>query len=148
MARGSKKTPEDVLAEHKQLAQDVAAVDDWAATGTPRNSSWGAEMSKRAATAVEHLKHHFGGKAEQELFEDFLERSPHLSDRLKKLTAEHAVIIHELKDVAEQSKKAAGKELDRVARKARAAVALLRRHEAEENELILRSVFDDVGVGD
>ena len=148
MARAGKQAPNQVLAEHKQLAQDVAAVDDWANADTPRASGWGQEMSRRSATAVEHLRKHFGGEAEAELFEDFLEHSPHLVDKLKALSSEHAVIINELREVAEKSKAATGKDAERVAKKARAAVALLRRHEAEENELILRNAYEEFGGGD
>lgn len=140
-----------VLEEHRELIRHVSELDDWAAPNTARERGWGNELGRRAAEVTERLKMHFAGDAEGTFFADVAQQSPHLIGKLTSLTAEHAEILKEFRQVAESATAldpADSMAATRVAMQARRAVATLRRHEAEENELIFSAFWDDLGVKD
>lgn len=140
-----------VLEEHREVVQHVSELDAWAEPNTPRDEKWGPELSRRASIVIEHLKHHFSGEAEGSLFADIAKHAPHLMGKLTALTAEHREILAEFRQVAEHASALGPGDVKTAARigvRARRAVAKLRRHEAEENELIFNTYWDDLGVGD
>lgn len=134
-----------VLDEHKRMSAHLEAVDEWAAEGVEHKAGWRAELAPRTGTLVEHLKVHFSSPAEAGVFDDMQRRTPHLLDKLSSLTREHATILAELRDLAELAARAGGPDGKKLAAKARAIVASVRRHKSEENELILRGMYDDLG---
>lgn len=138
-----------VLDEHRELVRHVSELDDLAAAAA--GADWGVELGRKAAAVTEHLKHHFSGDAEGTFFADVAKRAPHLIGKLTGLTAEHAQILKEFREVAEQATALDGNDMaaaSRLATRTRRVVATLRRHEAEENELIFNAFWDDLGVGD
>ncbi len=138
-----------VLEEHRELVRHVSELDDFAAEAA--GADWGAELGRKAATVREHLKHHFSGDAEGTFFADVARQAPHLIGKLTGLTSEHAEILNEFRQVAEQAAALDGSDMaaaSRLATRTRRAVATLRRHEAEENELIFNAFWDDLGGGD
>lgn len=139
-----------LLEEHRLLTRHVAELDELAALAAGRNADWGAELGRRAADVHERLKAHFGGDAEGTFFSEVAQQAPHLLGKLTALTAEHAEILKEFRAIAESASQIGGDdgEATRVATRARRVVAVLRRHEAEENELIFKTFWDDIGTKD
>ncbi len=138
-----------VLEEHRELVRHVSELDDFAAGVA--GAGWGPELGRKAATVTEHLKQHFSGDAEGTFFADVAKQAPHLIGKLTGLTSEHAEILNEFRQVAEQAAALDGSDMaaaSRLATRTRRAVATLRRHEAEENELIFNAFWDDLGGGD
>lgn len=140
-----------VLEEHRELVRWVSELDEWAAPSVARDGGWGPELGRKSANVLEHLSHHFSGDAEGTFFADVAKRAPHLIGKLTGLTSEHAEILKEFRQVAEQASALDGDDMaaaSRLAARTRRVVATLRRHEAEENELIFNAFWDDLGVGD
>lgn len=138
-----------LLEEHRELVKHVSDLDEWATA--PPGGDWGKELGRRAATVTEQLRQHFAGDAEGTFFADVARHAPHLTGKLSKLVAEHAEILTRFREVAELGAAHDGSdaaESKRLATQARRAVAILRRHEAEENELVFHAFWDDLGVGD
>jgi len=139
-----------VLDEHRELIRHLSELDDLAQS-TSRGEGWGRDLSRRAAELVEQLRAHFGGDAEGTFFFDVTKRSPHLLPKLTALTAEHPEILKEFREVAQAAAQLAAADSDaatRIAARTRRVIATLRRHEAEENELIFKTFWDDIGTKD
>lgn len=140
-----------VLEEHRTLTTRVSQLDDLAAQGAKRGPGWSLELNKLTLDVLEHLKMHFSGDAEGNLFAEISMSCPHFSGRLASLAAEHSKILESFRQVAERagSHEAGDGEAERrLCLQAQAAVATLRRHEAEENEIIMRAYWEDLGAPD
>jgi len=136
-----------VLEEHRELTKCVTQLDEWVAPDAALGPEWGPELGRRVQEVLEHLRMHFAGDAEANLFNEVSMSSPHLSGRLTALAAEHSEIMSAFRQVAEQVTQLSGDrdQAARLALKTQSAIATLRRHEAEENEIIMRAFWEDLG---
>ncbi|MBX3127958.1 MAG: hemerythrin domain-containing protein [Polyangiaceae bacterium] len=136
-----------VLDEHRGLTLTVNRVDDWVTSDEHFGPEWAPELTRRVSALVEQLRMHFSGEPESNLFNEIREKTPHLSGRLSALALEHSEILKAFRDVVEGAKSlSAGPQSPaRLALMTRRAISILRRHEAEENELIMRAFWDDMG---
>lgn len=152
MTGSAKSDPRNlVLEEHRTLTARVSELDDRVAQGAVRGPSWASDLQKLTLEVLEHLKGHFSGDAEGNLFAEISMSCPHLSGRLATLASEHSKILESFRQVAERagSYRAGDSEAElRLCLQAQAAVATLRRHEAEENEIIMRAFWEDLGAPD
>jgi len=149
---GSVKTDHrsQVLDEHRDLTDRVTELDQWVAPGAAKEANWAAGLERRVGVVLEHLKMHFAGDAEGSLFAEVSMSAPHLSGRLTTLAAEHSQILKAFQQVADGVKSVGDddKAQARLALMTQAAIATLRRHEAEENEIIMRAFWEDLGAAD
>lgn len=147
---GSSKSDERnvVLEEHRELTALVARLDEWVAPDATFGPEWGAELNKRVGALVEHLRMHFAGDAEANLFAEVSMSSPHLTGRLTALASEHSEILKAFRRIVDDGGNMPAGDAGLAARLAlqtRSAIATLRRHEAEENEIIMRAFWEDLG---
>ena len=140
-----------ILDEHRHVMEVVARVDECLWNSAPRDKAWGTELARRVGSVVEQLKLHFSGNAERSMFEELAHTAPHLIGKLRNLGAEHDQILTDFRRVAEMALEVDVTDSEaatRLAALARKAIAKLRRHEAEENEIVLDAVLEDLGGGD
>ena len=138
-----------VLHEHRELVEKVGQVEQWV-SGNPLSDGWGPGLRTELLELTEMLRGHFGGEAEGQLFAEFMVEFPRFASRLSRLTAEHAEIIKAFRSVADQADapRASAELLQGLAARTKAAIATLRRHEAEENEIIMSAYLEDLGGAD
>lgn len=136
-----------VLDEHRGLTLTVDRIDAWVTSDEHFGPDWAPELTRRVSALVEQLRMHFSGEAESSLFNEIRERTPQMTGRLSALALEHSEILKAFRDVVEGAKSLpAGQEAPaRLALMTRRAISILRRHEAEENELIMCAFWDDLG---
>lgn len=139
---------QEVLEEHRELQAHLRLLSDCVVGRAPRGSDWGAELSRRASLLMNDLEKHFAGEAEEKFFREVELRTPHLAHKVGNLRKEHREIMMELRHVAGDAPASSGKAAERIAARVRAVIALINRHEAEETELLFRSIYEDMGVGD
>ncbi len=141
---------EEVLEEHRRIQQLLGRVDAAVREATP-GSGWSLELAGMLDEVVRLLKAHFSGEAESSFFRQMLETAPRLSPQINKLVLEHSGILKAFTEGAKLAKEL--DPADRVQckdlrRKVQLALATLKRHEAEENEMIMQAYWEDVGVAD
>jgi hypothetical protein len=105
------------------------------------------ERDARIASRLEALEHqlaaHFDAEERSGLFGPFLEAFPRFSRPLERLRREHPAILAQTRALREAC--ARGED---AARRVRALVASIRRHEAEETEILHRAYCEDIGPHD
>jgi hypothetical protein len=137
----------DVLEEHRRLVGRIQELESWLER-TDRSPAWAAKLSSMLLEVAERLREHFGGEAESSVFVALSEEHPRFSTKITQLIGEHPRILRLFGAAADRAASlVAGStpEYDALSAQARAAVAMLRRHEAEENEMIMNAYWDDLG---
>ena len=97
------------------------------------------------------LKAHFAGEEDSDLYNEVRQRRPQLADRLDRLGSEHAMILKAVEDAASAAETVNVDERDQVAHvkaQVMAGLAALLKHEAEENEIVMTTYWEDVGGSD
>lgn len=139
------------LDEHRDLVQVVAEVEACLDRPPDREGRWADDLVDKLPTLVDVLRCHFSAEQQGALYTELPERFPRFAERLAELAAEHAKILATADDVVERSKKV-GRAHIYEQRELNARVELLvstiRRHEAEETEIILSAHWDEMGTGD
>lgn len=144
------ETEEQILDEHHRcmrLAGEVEALlrgDD--------GSAWAESLHERLGILREALAKHFHGEETGYLFVGLPEAHPRFGNRLDRLREEHAPMLEALDDARERARALGqdGGTMDAKTLRKRvlAVISMLRRHEAEENEIIYCAHWDDLGEGD
>ena len=141
---------EETLEEHRECMEVVSDLETFLGRQPDREGVWVGELVDK----LEHLGATLRGHFEEEhdgLYVQLPIKFPRLSTRLTKLRAEHATILESLDGTLEKARRSQKPELYEL-RELNAHVQLLvatiRRHEAEENEIVIEAHWDEVGVGD
>ena len=143
-------TQADILEEHRRITGLLARLET--ATNEPMvRPGWSQELAGMLGELIALLKEHFSGEAETKFFQELMETEPRLSNLITKLAMEHSGIVKAFSEAGEMAQRldvADESEVSKVKRKVQLAVATLERHEAEENELIMRAYWEDIGAAD
>ena len=140
-ARGRRRTSMQIVAE-------IEAIVD-----RPPDSGgeWVERLRDRLPELHRGLERHFALEAGEPFYTEFPTRFPRYADRVLRLQGEHERILAMSSETAERCLRFRSSEIYEH-RELNAAVQLLlatiRRHEAEENEVLLSAYWDDVGTGD
>lgn len=139
-----------ILDEHQQCMRLAGEVE--ALLRASGKDGWATSLHERLGILSEALAKHFDGEERGYLFVGLPEAYPRFGHRLDRLRAEHAPMLQTLDDVRREARKLADGEESMDARKLRrrvlAVISMLRRHEAEENEILYCAHWDDLGEGD
>ena len=142
---------EGTLDEHRDLVQIVAEVESCLDRPPDREGHWIDGLVETLPTLVDTLRCHFSAEQQGALYCEVPVRFPRFADRLEKLAGEHEEILKAADDVIARSK-TVGRAHIYEQRELNARVQLListiRRHEAEETEIILSAHWDEMGTGD
>jgi hypothetical protein len=131
--------------ENHRLLEVLAALERLGLT--PRESEdWRESIADRLDELGTRLGEHFREEEESGLFTSFPERYPRFALRLERLRNEHGEVLSQLHAI----EVACDEEIPTAALAARvlALVSTLRRHEAEETEVVHRAACEDIGSVD
>ena len=139
------------LHEHRDVMQVVAEVEACLDTPPDREGRWIAAITEKLPALCETLRCHFSVEQEGALYREIPERFPRFAQRLETLAAEHRAILEAAEAVMAMGRDLGGSriyEQRELNSRAQLLVATIRRHEAEENEIIMSANWDEVGAGD
>jgi hypothetical protein len=142
---------DDTLHEHKDLMQSVTDVETCLDTPPDREGRWIAALLEKLPALSETLRCHFSVEQEGALYREIPERFPRFAQRLEQLAREHREILEIAEDVIARAGELGGSriyEQRELNARVQLLVATIRRHEAEENEIIMSANWDEVGAGD
>jgi hemerythrin-like domain-containing protein len=142
---------EAILDEHHECMQIVADVEACLDEHPDREGRWMGRMLPRLEALAGTLRSHFKKEEQASLYREVPERFPRFADRLQRLASEHTEILERASDLV---RRAGALDHTRIheLREFNAGVQMLvaniRRHEAEENEVILGAHWQEFGEGD
>jgi len=139
------------LEEHRACMEVVSEVEAILDRQPDREGRWLDEIRGKLPTLRRTLEAHFRGEEDGPLFRQLPIQSPQLSGRLSRLADEHEGILRSVDDLvarADALEEPEVYQLRELNAQVQLLVATIRRHEAEENELVLQSNWDEIGTGD
>lgn len=142
---------ERAIEEHKECTRRLVELESCLAerAGTEVRSL--AELRRCLGAVSETFRAHFASEQGGPLFREFPVAFPQFSFRLEKLATEHRTLLAEAAELearVAQLREAHAREMRAIESRARLLAARLRRHEAEEDEILLSAYWDDTGLGD
>jgi hemerythrin-like domain-containing protein len=139
------------LVEHDSCLTTVAELEALLDHVVEDGAPWLARVREVLPRLADALRAHFASEEAGPLFRALPQEFPHLTDRLRRLRDEHTPLLEQ---VAAMEERAAGLEepeaydLRELSGRLQLMVAVLRRHEAEEDEVILSAYWQEAGAGD
>ena len=110
------------------------------------------ELADITALLRDQLATHFSLEEAFGYLEEAVDAAPHLSTRAFSLRDEHSELYQTIAKIADDCVAALAVENDdrvqRLLKRFKAFCRRFKRHEQLENELIVESLYDDIGVGD
>lgn len=142
---------ESAREEHRECMQVVAELEDCLDRHPDREGKWVrgllGVLPRLESALLEHFEHEQGGA----LFRKVPLTHPQYAQRLARLEREHDAIVERIRDVGEKARAADGDklyELRELNAQAQMLVATIRRHEAEETEILIGAHWEEIGAGD
>ena len=142
---------EETLDEHRGCLQLIAEVEQCLDRPPDDRRRWLAELKGTLARLAEALRRHFEGEESGPIFRSLPMQHPRLARPLARLEAEHPLMLEKMDDVlrkADALENAEIFELRELNGGVQLLLAQIRRHEAAEDELVIRAHWEEVGVGD
>lgn len=139
------------LEDHRQCMQVVEELENLLDRHPDRDGNWLAALRGTLPELRQTLLSHFEGEENGPLFQQLPLQSPQLSTRLARLEEEHAGILESVDTLTARADAMDGPEvyeLRELNAQVQLLVATIRRHEAEENELVMQANWDEIGTGD
>jgi len=153
--RGDRPTVHEVtagmLAEHEECMQVVARVEACLDRHPDVAGAWLAGLRKELPQLARVLEKHFEEEERGPLYRVLPVARPRFADRLQKLQAEHVGIRESVSRTIARAAELNDPPLHEIRElngQVQLVVALIRRHEAAENQILLAAHWDEVGVGD
>ena len=140
------------LDEHRHCMQIVSDVESCLDRPPDREGAWIGCLLEKLPVLTDTLRDHFKGEMKGDLYRELPKRFPRFADRLKRLAAEHGEILQMARAAHESGKALQGAseihELRQFNARVQLLIASIRRHEAEENEIMMRAYWNELGEGD
>lgn len=140
---------EAAFLEHGEISEDVAEFEKWLESGESGDAVWAGRLGEQLAPLCNTLKAHFAGEESSGLYNKVPPGAGDYSDAIERLFDEHYDMIREIESLIQSAHAITGNtfEGDRQAlsRRARGIIFALRRHEAEENEILHKIYWGDTG---
>jgi len=142
-------TYESHFDEHARCMSAVEAVQACIDRRPDDLRAWADELEERLDAMIGVLERHFEAEEHSYLFEDLPVRYTRFADTVERLKTEHGALLDALASARAATPALADPDdSQRLRRRLRALLATLRRHEAEEVEVLLGAHWDDLGAGD
>ncbi|HEX6850266.1 MAG TPA: hemerythrin domain-containing protein [Candidatus Polarisedimenticolaceae bacterium] len=141
----------ETLDEHKACLRLVEAVEECLTHRPDLEGRWVATLLERLRPLRRGLQDHFESEEKGALFGALPLAKPRLARQLDALRKEHPVLSERLERIiaqAEGLEDPAVYDLRELNAAVQLFVATLRRHEAAENEIVVHSLWDELGTGD
>ena len=113
----------------------------------PRDGDWLEELAARAGALRATLVKHYELEEQGPLYNGIPQRHPRFTRKLSRLVEEHDEILRSLDAVVSGAGETAPEDTAEVELRAGVVLARIRRHEAEEIEIVLNARWDDLAPG-
>ena len=144
--------PQAIEQTHHDVIEDVVALEKVLSRPLEPATEWLGALGEQLEALQATLSRHFDDERRGELYGELPAKFPQWAGQLERLAAEHdeilqrtAALRHRVRGLGPASEVYRLRELNG---HAQLLAAILRRHEAEENEVVMRAYWDDVGTGD
>jgi hemerythrin-like domain-containing protein len=150
-AGGLARELERALEEHKECTRRLSELESCLEGRAGMDAAALEELRDRLAALSETFRVHFASEREGPLFREFPTSFPQFAHRLETLAREHDLLLAEAADLEariEALRDVHARHMRSIEARTRLLLARLRRHEAEEDEILLSAYWDDTGSGD
>ncbi len=143
------------LKEHEHCMRLVSDLSGWLDLDPAAVSDWSAQLQARLSALAKGMQEHFEGEEQSPIYRELPTETPRFADQLDRLKAEHLPMLSDIDALVEM-----GGEIDpntkdlntgsirELKARIKLLIATMRRHEAEENEIIMSAHWDDLGGND
>ncbi len=131
-----------------KIVSDVEACLDQSPV---EDGPWLAHLLGKLPSLGGSLAAHFKVEQEGPLYQELPLILPRFAERVDKLASDHRQILEETHSVTERARTMHGApvgQLHRLKHRLQFLVATIRRHEIEENDVLISAHWSDIGVGD
>ena len=137
---------QQVEREHEELRDAIKSIHTTLAD--PDSAS--TLLAEQLASCCEKLESHFRTEEDGGFFAEITNSAPRLSDQADKLCHEHETMLNEAKTVRDQTRRLADSEGDRkgISAAFHAFSKQLMHHESEENDMLQKAYWEDIGPAD
>lgn len=137
---------------HHDVIHRVMALEEVLSRSPKPAVEWLAALAQELGELHDLLHAHFDDERQGELYGDLPERFPQYAPSLARLAEEHDELLART-DALLQKVEGLGSNtevwrLRELNARGQLLAAILRRHEAEENEIVMRAYWDEIGAGD
>ena len=152
----SKEWIDTVLEQHRRLRSEVEDLEGFLAAPRPEAGEqgshvWAVDLSRRLLALHDELFRHFRYEEKADAKEDLMAKHPEASQRLEEVLCEHPAMLQEVRHiVSDVLSYSAGinPEDPQLRRRISRLLEKFHQHEEEENHLIQRMEYRDVGAVD
>lgn len=145
------KLVDATLDDHRETMRAVSTIEAQLDRGPGANGDWVLGLLEELPRLCETLRCHFSEEQEGPLYRSLPVTHPRLATRLAKLEAEHSTVLAAIEEAIRRGRELSDPQLYEMREynaQLQLLIARIRRHEAEENEIILEAHWDEVGTGD
>ena len=146
-----KSAADEALDEHRECMQVVSSVENCLDRHPDREGQWIAQLCDELPKLAETLRCHFSAEQEGPLYCTLPVSHPRFASRLQKLEGEHVKIIKAVEEAVQKAVNLRDPQMYEIREfnaELQLMVATIRRHEAEENEIIMGAYWDELGAAD
>ena len=140
----------EIAEEHRRLTRAIRAVEE--TLDQHPNAAWLRDLLPRIERLSDTAEAHFHSEGSSELYRELPEESPRFAKRLEELENEHDAILDLARAAVDLARSLSADaeiyELRELDARVQWLLAFLRRHEAEETEIVMRAYWEEVGSGD
>jgi hypothetical protein len=144
-------TVNELLGEHRGCMAVVAEVERCLDCQPDREGHWVSRLLESLPRLATTLRAHFEEEQQGPLYRKLPISFPRFAHRLEQLEAEHVRILEVVDGAVARARKLRSAEMYEIRElnaQIQLIVATIRRHEAEEDEILIQAHWDEVGVGD
>ena len=141
----------EMRAEHRCCMEVVAEVERCLDCQPDREGRWVSRLLESLPRLATTLRSHFEVEQQGPLYRKLPISFPRFAQRLEKLEAEHVRILEVVDGAVARARNLQSAEMYEIRElnaQVQLIVATIRRHEAEEDEILVQAHWDEVGVGD
>ena len=137
--------------EHRGCMEVVAEVERCLDCQPDREGRWVSRLLESLPRLATTLRSHFEVEQQGPLYRKLPISFPRFAQRLEQLEAEHVRILEVVDGAVARARNLQAAEMYEIRElnaQVQLLVATIRRHEAEEDEILVQAHWDEVGVGD
>ncbi|RLB47521.1 MAG: hypothetical protein DRJ42_25235 [Deltaproteobacteria bacterium] len=137
---------EEILEDHRHVRASLEDLEKHIGQETADEGPWRDHLKGLLSDFEERLKKHFKFEEEGGLFEQLKEEAPRLANRVDKIFADHPAILAQLQKLSGGlSTGPSGMSMSVLIEETSKLITHVREHEAEENDIMMGALWDDVG---
>jgi len=136
------------ILDHGKLVGMLQELESWLEIPPDHFGAWTETLSGRLTDVVIALRSHFKREEDSPLFREVPINFPRFSGTIDRLMSEHGQFLNDLDEIIdslESLRQPRQAHIWEMACKTKLVVASLRRHESEENEVLQKAYWEDVG---